>query len=193
MCTVSTFWTGAHTSNRQSVLNQLICLRMPTRHGGRVVKIASVVLALVCVPVSYAQDGDALDEIRAEMARLREENARIRGELDRMNRARDPELDRLMRAQIGMAVDAAMAQVQSEQQMTGGWNDGFFLASEDGKFSMELGLWCNSGLSTPTALIHCVLCKIQTSTTGKIAGVLNSPEPTCWCVVICTGPNCSTS
>ena len=36
-------------------------------------KIASVVLALVCVPVSYAQDGDALDEIRAEMARLREE------------------------------------------------------------------------------------------------------------------------
>ena len=81
-------------------------------------KVASLVLALVCVPASYAQDGDALDEIRAEMARLREENARIRGELDRMNRARDPELDRLMRAQIGMAVDAAMAQVQSEQQMT---------------------------------------------------------------------------
>ncbi|MEC8115628.1 MAG: porin [Planctomycetota bacterium] len=112
---------------------------MPTRHGGRVVKIASVVLALICVPMSHAQDGDALDEIRAEMARLREENARIRGELDRMNRARDPELDRLMRAQIGMAVDAAMAQVQSEQQMTAGWNDGFFLASEDGNFSMELG------------------------------------------------------
>ena len=50
-------------------------------------KIASVVLALICVPMSHAQDGDALDEIRAEMARLREENARIRGELDRMNRA----------------------------------------------------------------------------------------------------------
>ena len=47
-------------------------------------KIASVVLALICVPMSHAQDGDALDEIRAEMARLREENARIRGELDRM-------------------------------------------------------------------------------------------------------------
>ena len=86
-------------------------------------KIASVVLAFICVPMSHAQDGDALDEIRAEMARLREENARIRGELDRMNRARDPELDRLMRAQIGMAVDAAMAQVQSERQMTAGWND----------------------------------------------------------------------
>ena len=91
-------------------------------------KIAIVLLVLVCAPVSHAQDGDALAEIRAEMARLREENARIRGELDRMNRARDPELDRLMRAQIGMAVDAAMAQVQSEKQMTAGWNDGFFLA-----------------------------------------------------------------
>ena len=38
-----------------------------------------------------------------------------------------------------MAVDAAMAQVQSERQMTAGWNDGFFLASEDGKFSMGVG------------------------------------------------------
>lgn len=112
---------------------------MPARHGGRVVKIASVALALAFVPAVNAQDGDVLDEIRAEMDRLREENARIRSELDRMNRARDPELDRLMRAQIGMAVDAAMAQVQSEKKMTAGWNDGFFLASEDGKFSMQLG------------------------------------------------------
>ena len=45
MYTVSTFWTGDHTSNRQLVLNQLIFLRMPTRHGGRVVKIASVAFA----------------------------------------------------------------------------------------------------------------------------------------------------
>ena len=102
-------------------------------------KIVSVVLALIFVPVLYAQDNSALDEIRAEMTRLREENVRIRGELDRMSRARDPELDRLMRAQIGMAVDAAMGQVQSQRRMTAGWNDGFFLSSEDGKFSMELG------------------------------------------------------
>ena len=95
-CTISPSWTGGLTNNRRSVLNQVISSRMPTRHGGRVVKIASVVLALICVPMSHTQDGDALDEIRAEMARLREENERIRGELDRMNRARDPELDRLM-------------------------------------------------------------------------------------------------
>ena len=75
-----------------------------------------------------------------------------------------------MRAQIGMAVDAAMAQVQSEQQMTAGWNDGFFLASEDGKFSMELGL-VQFGLSTPTALILFVPARSRHQQLGKSLGL----------------------
>ena len=54
------------------------------------------------------------------MANLREENQRIRAQLDQMNRARDPELDRLLRAQIGMAVDSAMQEVQADRRLTGG-------------------------------------------------------------------------
>ena len=127
------------------------------------------------------------------MARLREENARIRGELDRMNRARDPELDRLMRAQIGMAVDAAMAQVESERQMTAGWNDGFFLASEDGKFSMGVGGFGAVPVSPrPSPRSSPVPCKTLTSTTGRIAGALSLLAPTCWFAATCTDPNCST-
>ena len=102
-------------------------------------KIFSIAFALVLTVPSAAQDQSVLEEIQAEMANLREENQRIRAQLDQMNRARDPELDRLLRAQIGMAVDSAMQEVQADRRLTGGWNDGFFLASEDGKFSMEIG------------------------------------------------------
>ena len=102
-------------------------------------KIFSIAFALVLTVPSAAQDQSVLEEIQAEMANLREENQRIRAQLDQMNRARDPELDRLLRAQIGMAVDSAMQEAQADRRLTGGWNDGFFLASEDGKFSMEIG------------------------------------------------------
>ena len=156
-------------------------------------KIFSIAFALVLTVPSAAQDQSVLEEIQAEMANLREENQRIRAQLDQMNRARDPELDRLLRAQIGMAVDSAMQEAQADRRLTGGWNDGFFLASEDGKFSMEIGTLlqfrCDS--QSPTKP-HPGWWRPKSSKLSLIGMEQNSLDPTCSFVGMFISPRFNT-
>jgi len=108
-------------------------------------KQAAMTAALVC-GLSGAAWADAdMDQIRQELAQLRQANTQLQQQVASMQTAENINWLNERRAQEVKAMihevlaDADTRSSLAEGGMTAGYNKGFFLASEDGKFRLNLG------------------------------------------------------
>lgn len=107
---------------------------------------AALAATLVCGLGSVAMAGDAdLAQLKQEMAQLRQSNQQLQAQVGALqgsqneswlNERRAEEVKTLVREVLA---DADTRASMADGGMTAGYNKGFFLASEDGKFLLKVG------------------------------------------------------
>jgi len=109
--------------------------------------IASVLSMTWCVPAAGADDEiqRQLDELRQRLDAVQEDTSEMRDTLDELRAETERDWLTLERSrQIRDLVQDVLADADSRSTLVGdgllgGWSDGFFLASSDGRFKLKIG------------------------------------------------------
>ena len=124
---------------------------MPTRHDNSVCKARKVgyclaIIVIACmVSVTFADDVQKqIDAMRQRLDAVQNETEEMRGTLDTLKAENIDWLTKERAEEIKQLVHDVLSDVETRKSLTGdgilgGWSDGFFLASSDGRFKLKIG------------------------------------------------------
>ena len=114
----------------------------------RMAGFAALLLAVPAAPAAWSADdavSEKLEEMQAQLERLSRDNEMLRSEVDELRSANDDQWLTERRAdEIRSIVHDVLADADTRSQLIGdglmaGWSNGFFLASADGRFRLNVG------------------------------------------------------